>query len=55
MLLQNGLIAALGVSGFAGLPDGAKVLADVAVKSLLAAVPFCTMLGRLRGTSRTPS
>ena len=55
MLLQNGLIAALGVAGFAGLRDGAKFLADVAVKSLLAAVPSCTKLGMVRGTSCAPS
>lgn len=55
VLLQNGLIAALGVAGFAGLPDGAKFLADVAVKSLLAAVPSCTKLGMVRGTSCAPS
>lgn len=53
VLPQNGLDAALGVAGFAGLPEGAKFLADVAVKSLLAAVPFCTMLERVRDIPRT--
>lgn len=46
VLLQTGLVAALGVAGFAGLPGGAKFLAEVAVMSLLAAVLFGTLLGR---------
>ncbi len=46
VLLQTGLVAALGVAGFAGLPGGAKFLAEIAVMSLLAAVLFGTLLGR---------
>lgn len=46
VLLQTGLVAALGVAGFAGLPGGAKFLAEVAIMSLLAAVLFGTLLGR---------
>lgn len=46
VLLQTGLVAALGVAGFAALPDAGKFLAEVAAMSLLAAMLFGTLLGR---------
>lgn len=46
VLLQTGLVAALGVAGFAALPVGAKFLAEVAAMSLLAGLLFGTLLGR---------
>lgn len=46
VLLQTALVASLGVAGFAGLPAGAKFVAEVAAMSLLAAALFGTLLGR---------
>ena len=46
VLLQTGLVAALGVAGFAGLPGAATFLAEVAAMSLLAVLLFGTLLGR---------
>lgn len=46
VLLQTGLVAALGVAGFAALPVAAKFLAEVAAMSLLAGLLFGTLLGR---------
>lgn len=46
VLLQTGLVAVLGIAGFAALPGGAKFLAEVATMSLLAAALFGTLLGR---------
>lgn len=46
VLLQTALVASLGVAGFAGLPAGAKFVAEVATMSLLAAALFGTLLGR---------
>ncbi|WP_156114474.1 hypothetical protein [Paracoccus sanguinis] len=55
-VLQQRLVAALAVTGSAGLPDAARFLVETAVMSLLAAAPFGTLLLRgARGTSRAPS
>ncbi|KGJ18755.1 hypothetical protein [Paracoccus sanguinis] len=54
-VLQQRLVAALAVAGFAGLPDAARFLVETVVMSLLAAVPSCTKLGMVRGTFRAPS
>lgn len=46
VLLQTGLVAALGVAGFAALPAAPTFLAEVAAMSLLAAGLFGTLLGQ---------
>lgn len=46
VLLQTGLVASLGVAGFAALPNAARFLASVAAMSLLAAMLFGTLVGR---------
>ncbi|MCZ0963362.1 iron chelate uptake ABC transporter family permease subunit [Paracoccus benzoatiresistens] len=46
VLLQTALVAGLGMAGFAGLPAGAKFLAEVAAMSVLSAALFGTLLGR---------
>lgn len=55
MLLQTGLVAALGVAGFAALPVDATLLTKNAVMPLLAAVLFGTRLGGGRARSRRTS
>lgn len=54
VLLQTGLVTALGVAGFAAIPVSAKFLAEVAAMSLLAGLLFGTLLGRgVRDIPRT--
>ncbi|MFN3273838.1 MAG: iron chelate uptake ABC transporter family permease subunit [Paracoccus sp. (in: a-proteobacteria)] len=52
VLLQTGLIAGLGTSGFVGLPQGGKFLAEIAVMAVLACLLFGTLL--LRGARDVP-
>ena len=55
-VLQQRLVAALAVAGFAELPDATKFLVETVVMSLLAAVLFGALLVRgARGTSHAPS
>ncbi|MFN3711899.1 MAG: iron chelate uptake ABC transporter family permease subunit, partial [Alishewanella aestuarii] len=46
VLLQAGLVAGLGIAGFAGLPAGGKFLAEIAVMAVLAVLLFGTLLAR---------
>ncbi|MEE2860378.1 MAG: iron chelate uptake ABC transporter family permease subunit [Pseudomonadota bacterium] len=52
VLLQTGLVVALGGAGFAGLPPAAKFMAEVAAMTALAALLFGTLL--LRGARDLP-